>query len=161
MTDAPAGTRVAIALGSNLGDRRALLNEAARHLERLSDDLQLSHFHETAPVGVPGPQPDYLNAAAVGHTRRTPRELLTELLAIERGLGRTRPHAGAPRTVDLDLILYGDRIIDDEPDLLVPHPRFRERAFVLAPLAEIAADMRDPVTGLTVGELLARLAAAG
>ena len=103
-----------------------------------------------------GPQPRFLNAAAVGDTAFSPRALLEALLAVERACGRERPFAGAPRTVDLDLILYGDAIIS-EPGLVVPHPRFRERRFVLAPLAEIAPEWIDPVTRLTVGTLLERL----
>jgi 2-amino-4-hydroxy-6-hydroxymethyldihydropteridine diphosphokinase len=89
----------------------------------------------------------------VGQTALAPRQLLDELLRIEREQGRVRPHAGAARTLDLDLILYGDEIID-EPGLQVPHPRFRERLFVLEPLAELAPDWVDPLTRLTVSELL-------
>ena len=103
-----------------------------------------------------GIQPAFLNAAAVGQTSLGPRELLHALLHIERERGRERPYPGAPRTLDLDLVLYGDATVRDA-DLEVPHPRFRERAFVLRPLAEIGADLRDPVSGLTVGQLLARL----
>jgi 2-amino-4-hydroxy-6-hydroxymethyldihydropteridine diphosphokinase len=110
------------------------------------------------PVDVSGQQPDFLNAAAVGNTALPPRELLTGLLAIEAERGRDRPFHHAPRTLDLDLVLFGDRIIH-EPGLLVPHPRFRERAFVLQPLAEIAPGLVDPVTGRTVGELLQLLIA--
>jgi 2-amino-4-hydroxy-6-hydroxymethyldihydropteridine diphosphokinase len=105
------------------------------------------------------PHPAYLNAAAAGLTDLSPRALLDRLLAIERDLGRSRPHANAPRTIDLDLILY-DALVLEEPGLQVPHPRFRDRWFVLAPLAEVAPDMRDPVTGLRVEELLARLTGA-
>jgi 2-amino-4-hydroxy-6-hydroxymethyldihydropteridine diphosphokinase len=146
---------VAIALGSNLGDRHAHLAFALTRLSTIVSDLRSSSIHETDPVGV-GDQPRFLNAALVGHTRLQPRALLDALLAIEQDDGRTRPFDRAPRTLDLDLILYGNQIID-EPHLQVPHPRFRDRLFVLAPLAEIAADCIDPVTGLTVGELARRL----
>jgi 2-amino-4-hydroxy-6-hydroxymethyldihydropteridine diphosphokinase len=93
----------------------------------------------------------------VGETSLDARDLLDTLLAIERDLGRERPFPGAARTLDLDLILYGDAIIDEAPSLVVPHPRFKERRFVLEPLAEIAPDWRDPVTGKTVEELLRTL----
>ena len=146
-------TRVAIALGSNLGDREDYLRSALDALTPSLDRLRISTFHDTAPVGV-GPQPTFLNAAAVGETSLSARALLETLLAVERDLGRERPFPGAPRTLDLDLILYGDAIIDEAPSLIVPHPRFRERRFVLEPLAEIAPDWRDPVTGKTVEELL-------
>ena len=90
----------------------------------------------------------------------TPRELLTHLMAIERATGRTRPHPGAPRVLDLDLILAGDDVVND-PEVQVPHPRFRDRQFVLEPLAAIASDVRDPVTGMTVGQLWERLRRRG
>ena len=99
----------------------------------------------------------FLNAAAVGQTSLTARGVLEALLAIEQERGRERPYARAPRTLDLDLILLGD-IVLDEPDLVVPHPRFRERRFVLEPLAEIAPDLKDPATGSPVSALLSRLA---
>jgi 2-amino-4-hydroxy-6-hydroxymethyldihydropteridine diphosphokinase len=149
---------VAIALGSNLGDRHGVLRQAIARLSTQLHDLRVSSSHETDPVGV-GDQPRFLNAAATARTAMSARALLELLLGIERELGRSRPHQGAPRTLDLDLILYGDAVID-ESGLVVPHPRFRERLFVLAPLAEVAAAWRDPVTGLTVGELLARVRAA-
>jgi 2-amino-4-hydroxy-6-hydroxymethyldihydropteridine diphosphokinase len=151
-------TRVAIALGSNLGDREGHLRSAITALQPSIGNLRVSTFHDTAPVGV-GPQPTFLNAAAVGETSLSARALLVTLLAVERDLGRERPFPGAPRTLDLDLILYGDAIIDEAPSLIVPHPRFRERRFVLEPLAEIAPDWRDPVTGQTVEELLRTLTA--
>ena len=151
-------TRVAIALGSNLGDRETYLRSALDALRSSIDRLRVSTFHDTAPVGV-GPQPTFLNAAAVGETSISARSLLDTLLAVERDLGRERPFPGAPRTLDLDLILYGDAIIDEAPSLIVPHPRFRERRFVLEPLAEIAPDWRDPITGQTVEELLRTLTA--
>lgn len=146
-------TRVAIALGSNLGDREDYLRSALDALKPSIDRLRVSTFHDTAPVGV-GPQPTFINAAAVGETPLSARALLETLLAIEHDLGRERPFAGAPRTLDLDLILYGEAIIDEAPSLIVPHPRFRERRFVLEPLSEIAPDWRDPVTGKTIEELL-------
>ena len=146
-------TRVAVALGSNLGDRDAYLRAAIAALESSVHHLRVSSFHDTTPVGV-GPQPVFLNAVAIGETSLSARALLDTLLAIEREFGRERPFPGAPRTLDLDLILYDDAIIDEAPSLIVPHPRFRERRFVLEPLAEIAPDWRDPVTGKTVEELL-------
>jgi 2-amino-4-hydroxy-6-hydroxymethyldihydropteridine diphosphokinase len=145
-----------VALGSNLGDRQAHLDRAIAHLARRLAALRVSSVHETDPVGVPGDQPRFLNAVAVGETTLDARALLGELLAIEREAGRERPYAGAARTLDLDLILFGDGIID-EPQLTVPHPRFRERRFVLEPLVEIAPGLRDPVTGRTVVELLGEL----
>jgi 2-amino-4-hydroxy-6-hydroxymethyldihydropteridine diphosphokinase len=147
---------VAVAIGSNLGDRHAHLQFAQQQLDRLLGALTFSSLYETAPVGVAGLQRDFLNAAAVGETQLEPDGLLDALLAIEVARGRERPFPGAARTLDLDLILFANRVID-QPRLRVPHPRFRERAFVLQPLAEIAPDMRDPVTGRTVGELWADL----
>lgn len=149
---------MAIALGSNLGDRKGYLQSAIAALQPSIQNLRVSTFHDTAPVGV-GPQPTFLNATAVGETSLKAQDLLDTLLAIERDLGRERPFPGAPRTLDLDLILYGDAIIDEAPSLVVPHPRFTERRFVLEPLAEIAPDWRDPVTGKTVEELLRTLSA--
>jgi 2-amino-4-hydroxy-6-hydroxymethyldihydropteridine diphosphokinase len=151
--------RVAIALGSNLGDRAAYLSQAVQALRASGAlyNLGVSSFIETEPVGVVG-QPPYLNGALIAETWLEPRPLLELLLEIERNLGRLRPFDRAPRTLDLDLILYGDRRLN-EPDLQVPHPRFRERRFVLEPLAELAPDWVDPVTNRTIAELLLDLVA--
>ena len=146
--------RVAIALGSSLGDRRANILEAAALVGRLLANFSLSSLIETAAVGEGTEHdPPFLNAACVGESDLSCREIVDALLDIERGLGRARPRPNAPRTIDLDLILAGEDVVD-EPGVRVPHPRFRERLFVLEPLAEIAPDMRDPVTGLTVNALL-------
>ena len=148
--------RVAISLGSNLGDRRAHLDFAVSRLESVLTELRVSRYHETEPVGVPDEQPAFLNGAAVGETAMTAREVLDALLTIERERGRERPFPGAARTLDLDLVLFGG-LVSSDPILSVPHPRFRERRFVLEPLAEVAPDLVDPVTGLRVAELLARI----
>ncbi len=150
-------TIVAIALGSNLGDRDAHLDFAVSRLSQLLSDVAVSSRRDTAPVDVVGEQPTYLNAALIGRTALDPHALLRELQAIELADGRERPYANAPRTLDVDLILYGESVVDDN-GLVVPHLRFRERAFVLEPLAEIGPDLVDPVSGLTVAALLARLA---
>jgi 2-amino-4-hydroxy-6-hydroxymethyldihydropteridine diphosphokinase len=147
--------RAAIALGSNLGDREAHLAFAVRKLSAMLSNLRQSRWYDTDPVGVPTAQPRYLNGVVVGDTTLGARELLTALLAIEREAGRTRPSALAPRTLDLDLIVYGNQRIQ-EPGLVVPHPRFRERLFVLEPLAELAPDLVDPVSGQSISELLAQ-----
>ena len=153
MGSSPDPINVAVALGSNLGDRETNLHKAVYALAPILDGIAVSSYYDTDPVGVDGDQPRFLNAAATGQTTLGAQELLDALLAIEARLGRTRPFPGAPRTVDLDLILYGNAVIST-PALVVPHPRFREREFVLAPLAEVASDWIDPVTGRTVGELL-------
>ena len=186
--------RVAVALGSNVGDRAAHLDFAAAGLSQFVTSLKVSTWHETEPTGtakavpytstdavpdistdavpdistnaVPDNSTDvghrfsganlFLNGAAVGDTLLSARALLDALLALEHARGRERPFAGAPRTLDLDLVLFGDAVMD-EPGLIVPHPRFRERRFVLEPLAEIAPEMIDPVTALSVRQLLSAL----
>ena len=148
--------RVAVALGSNLGDRRAHLDFAVSRLQTILIGLRVSSYHDTAPVGASEPQPFYLNAVAVGECAIAPRPLLDALLTLEQERGRVRTGVNAARTLDLDLIVFGSRVID-EPGLVVPHPRFRERRFVLGPLVELEPDLRDPATGRTMRELLARL----
>lgn len=145
--------RVAIALGSNLGDRRAHLEWAIGHIGEFLTHLRASSIIETAPVGVPDEQPPYLNAVVVGETTLEPEALLEELMALEHERGRERRSFRAARTLDLDVILYGDRVIKTG-NIEIPHPRFREREFVLRPLAEIAPEWIDPATGKTVEELL-------
>jgi 2-amino-4-hydroxy-6-hydroxymethyldihydropteridine diphosphokinase len=155
MTGSP-GTAV-IAIGSNLGDRHAAIRFAVARLAPLVSNLALSDIIETEPEGEGlQDQPLYLNAVVVGTTDLTPRALLDSLLEIERDFGRTRPAPGAARTLDLDLVLLGGTIVN-QPGLELPHPRFRERFFVLGPLAELAPDLVDPVTGLKVWELLRTL----
>ena len=149
-------TTAAIALGSNIGDRAGHIDHAVSRLNALLTDMRVSRLRETVPVGVSGPQSLYLNGVLVGQAGMAARELLSLLHEIEAERGRERPYSNAPRTLDLDLIFFGSETIG-EPDLAIPHPRFRERRFVLEPLAELVPDMRDPVTGLTVAELLKRL----
>lgn len=138
-----ADVRVAVGLGSNLGDRAANLRFGLDGLRRLLDDIVCSPVYETDPRNLRD-QPSFLNACCVGRTRSAPRQLLVEFQHVEGAAGRRRdgPRFG-PRALDLDLLLYGDRVIHEE-DLIVPHPRLRERGFVLIPLREIAADWRVP-----------------
>ena len=149
--------RIAVALGSNCGDRRGHLDYAVAMLKTFLANFSVSRYYDTVPVGVSGPQALYLNAAAVGDTTMSARALLDALLTIENERGRERPYPNAPRTLDLDVILFGDAIFE-EPGLSVPHPRFRERRFVLQPLADVAPDLRDPVSGKTIAELLTAVA---
>ena len=153
-------SRVAVALGSNVGDREAYLAFAVGRLSSLLSNLRQSRWHDTAPVGVPSDQSRYLNGVVVGETALTARALLNELLAIEQAAGRTRPAPRAPRTLDLDLILFGNERIR-EAGLVVPHPRFRERLFVLEPLAEVAPGWVDPDSGDVNRALLEQARRAG
>ena len=148
-------TRVAIALGSNLGDREANLAFGLSALPGFITNLRQSRWHDTTPVGVSSDQPRFLNGVVIGETALGARQLLERLMSIEQEAGRTRPSAMAPRTLDLDLILFGDQRIAED-GLVVPHPRFRERLFVLEPLAEVAPGWIDPGTGQTVSALLAQ-----
>ncbi|MGO9469593.1 MAG: 2-amino-4-hydroxy-6-hydroxymethyldihydropteridine diphosphokinase [Isosphaeraceae bacterium] len=148
-------SRVMIGLGSNLGDRRETLEAAIRALGDVPGIIvhRVSSFRETEPVGGPAGQGMYLNAAAALETRLDPFELLRALQQIEARFGRLRTVRWGARTLDLDLLLYQDRIIDT-PELKVPHPRLASRRFVLEPLAEIAPHAVEPVSKRTIAELL-------
>ena len=141
-------TRAYVGLGANLGDRERTLHAAvdAVAAEDGVEVVSVSVLRETEPVGV-GQQPLYLNGAAEVETTLTARELLDRLLAVEQRFGRVRvPGEHGPRTLDLDLLLYGDEVID-EPGLTVPHPRLHERRFVLEPIAELAPGLVVPGRG--------------
>ena len=144
-------TRVYVAVGANLGDREATIRAA---LAALPDVVAVSELRETAPVGVVD-QPPFLNGAAALETELSPRELLDVLLEVERRLGRERRERWGPRTIDLDLLLHGDDVVD-EPGLTVPHPRLHERRFALEPLLDLDPDLVVPGRGRVI-DLLARL----
>jgi 2-amino-4-hydroxy-6-hydroxymethyldihydropteridine diphosphokinase len=149
--------RVYVGLGSNLGEREATLRHALEHLEgdEEIEVVAVSTFRETDPVGYVD-QPRFLNGAVALETELSPQALLERLLDVERRLGRTRegPRFG-PRTIDLDLLLYGEEVVD-ERELAVPHPRLHERRFALEPLAELDPDLVVPGRG-PVADLLAGL----
>jgi 2-amino-4-hydroxy-6-hydroxymethyldihydropteridine diphosphokinase len=148
--------RAALGLGSNMGDRSAQLRAAIASLDGV---YAVSSFHETDPVGG-SPQPRYRNAAVLLKTEVGPRALLRRAQELEAAAGRVRGERWGPRTLDIDLLLCDDLTID-EPGLIIPHPRMTQRAFVLAPLAEIAPDWIVPGTGRRVEDLLADLAVGG
>jgi 2-amino-4-hydroxy-6-hydroxymethyldihydropteridine diphosphokinase len=143
----------AIALGSNMGDSPAILEAALETLAN-TPGIQLqakSSWYITKAIGPP--QPDYLNACAILHVEMSPQLLLTTLLSIEQQFGRVRQQHWGPRSLDLDLLLYDDLILDT-PNLQIPHPRMPERAFVLVPLAEIAPQWIEPISGRVIKDLL-------
>jgi 2-amino-4-hydroxy-6-hydroxymethyldihydropteridine diphosphokinase len=148
-----------VGLGSNLGDRAAYLLLGLSALSRLPKThlLRLSPVYETDPVGPP--QPPYLNMVAELETELSPKGLLAEMLRVEKALGRERRERWGPRTLDLDLLLYGDLVLE-EAGLSVPHPRLHERAFVLVPLLDLLPEGRHPLLGQSFAELLASLDAS-
>lgn len=147
-------TEAYVGLGSNLGDREGMLRRALELLGRRLEVTGVSSLRETEPVGLLD-QPRFVNAVARVATKLSPRGLLDVLLAVEQELGRVRMERWGPRTLDLDLLLYGDQCVD-EPGLKVPHPRLHERRFVLEPLVELDPGLVVPGRG-RVSELLSKL----
>lgn len=150
---------VFLALGTNLGDRLANLQAAQQALSAAVEQLRFSPVYETQPWGIVD-QPLFLNQAAGGQTSLTPFELLHFLKDLERHLGRQPGIRYGPRLIDLDILFYGNLVLD-EPELVIPHPRLAERAFVLVPLADLAPDLIHPVLGQSVSELLAQVDCSG
>jgi 2-amino-4-hydroxy-6-hydroxymethyldihydropteridine diphosphokinase len=155
-------TECAIALGSNQGDSLSILESSLNVLNQFPG-IQLkttSNWYQTKAMGTKEPQADYLNGCALLSASQTPEELLTILQATELQFGRTSKGDLQPRTLDLDLLFYGDLVVNT-PSLTLPHPRMTERAFVLVPLAEIAADWIEPVSGLKIAKLLRNVDTSG
>lgn len=150
----------AIALGSNLGESRAILEETLKNLDQTPGLIvkSQSSWYKTAPVGPP--QPDYINGCAILEVQLSPWQLLETLLRVERKFGRVRLERWSPRTLDLDILLFGDLILET-PELQIPHPRMTERAFVLVPLAEIAPDWIEPVSGEAISQLVKKVDPSG
>jgi 2-amino-4-hydroxy-6-hydroxymethyldihydropteridine diphosphokinase len=147
---------VYLGLGSNIGDREAVLRSALTELDR--PDLKLrrvSSLYETEPIGF-REQGWFLNLAAEFETELFPKQLLLRTRKIEMAMGRRRTIENGPRTIDIDILLYGNAVVQTD-DLEIPHPRYRDRRFTLAPLAELNPNLRDPVTFRTMSEMLADL----
>lgn len=154
--------KCAIALGSNQGNSLDILESSLNALNLIPgiELIQTSSWYQTKPVGTPQPQPDYLNGCALLSTEQTPEELLAILQATEIQFGRVNKGTLQARTLDLDLLLYGDLVLNT-PDLTIPHPRMNERAFVLVPLAEIAPFWIEPRSGNKIAKLLKSVDTSG
>ena len=152
----------AIALGSNQGNSLEILESSLDALNQIPGIVlkQTSSWYQTKPVGTPEPQPDYLNGCALLSAEQTPEELLAILQATEIQYGRVNKETLQPRTLDLDLLLYGDVVLNT-PNLTIPHPRMTERAFVLVPLAEIAPDWIEPLSGQNIAKLRRKIDTSG
>ena len=150
---------VYLSLGSNLGDRQAKLRTAIGKLMNLGDVMTVSSIYETEPIGL-REQPWFLNCVVLMQTERLPRLFLKNVLGIEQEMGRKRLQPKGPRIIDIDILLFGNATIET-PDLTVPHPAMHERRFVLAPLAEIAPEVRHPVMKRAARELLEALPREG
>jgi 2-amino-4-hydroxy-6-hydroxymethyldihydropteridine diphosphokinase len=146
-----------IGLGSNLGERRSMLRTAVATVSRSGRPIAVSNLYETAHVGSSGEHPAHLNAALLLETALAPEQLLAVVLEVERAHGRERGTRWGSRTLDLDL-LWSEGLVIDTPELIVPHPRLKERAFALRPLLDVAPAAIDPLTGAPYSDALSRVA---